>query len=348
MREPEPAERARERERAVRVVVAEPVEGGAQVVVVELEPRRPLRLGVEAVLVRLLGERGEERRVATPDARRLSPSVDELLERVLADRLEHQEAVVADRLQRGWSRRALARSSRSAPADLLRGLEREAAGEDARAARRAPGPRRRAGRSSIRSSHAASAGARARRARRRSGAGVPIEPLEERARARAASSAPPRARSRAAGRRGGGRSASTVASGVELPPDRSRALDEERRCVARRERLEPVLALADTRSGARLVTSTRSPARRGKQLARPRARHRAGARSCRGGRGAPFRGGSRRGRPALRSSARSPTARARGPRARRAAPRRRRRAASRRARRRPGARAASSRCRPGR
>jgi hypothetical protein len=65
--------------------------------VVELQPLRPLRLGVGAVLVRLLGKLREERRMPTPDLVGV-PRRGELLGRVLADRLEHQEAVVADRL----------------------------------------------------------------------------------------------------------------------------------------------------------------------------------------------------------------------------------------------------------
>ena len=98
MGEPEPAERARELECTVGVVRLQPVERRTQVVVVELEPRRPLRLGVEPVLVGLLGERDEELCVAPAELGGLRRLV-ESLERVLADRLEHQEAVVADRLQ---------------------------------------------------------------------------------------------------------------------------------------------------------------------------------------------------------------------------------------------------------
>ena len=96
-REPEPAERAREAERSVGVALEKPVEGCAHVVMVGLEPPRPLSLGGEAVRIGLLGEHGEVRRVLPPELRRLRRPLEPLV-RVLADRVEHQEAVVADPL----------------------------------------------------------------------------------------------------------------------------------------------------------------------------------------------------------------------------------------------------------
>ena len=64
---------------------------------VTVEPCRPLRLRFEALPVRLLCELRQERRVAPAQLLLLVP-LSELLEGVLADGLEHQEAVVAGRL----------------------------------------------------------------------------------------------------------------------------------------------------------------------------------------------------------------------------------------------------------
>jgi hypothetical protein len=55
VREPEPAQGACQRERTIGVGVAKPVEGGANVVVVELEPARPAGLVAETPGVGLLG-----------------------------------------------------------------------------------------------------------------------------------------------------------------------------------------------------------------------------------------------------------------------------------------------------
>ena len=84
-------------ERAIGVVFRQPVECGTQIVVVTLQPCRPLGLRVEAMFVGLLGKRREERRVATAQFLLFVP-LPELLEGVLADGLEHEEPVVADRL----------------------------------------------------------------------------------------------------------------------------------------------------------------------------------------------------------------------------------------------------------
>ena len=102
---------------------------------VELDPCRPLRLGLEPVLVRLLGERGEERRVALPYLSLVR--VLQALARVLADRLQHQEAVVGDRLQEARVDEG-SEAVEIGLADLLGRVEREAAREDGETRRRAP------------------------------------------------------------------------------------------------------------------------------------------------------------------------------------------------------------------
>ena len=135
--------------------------------------------------------------------------------------------------------------------------------------------------------------------------------------------------------------------GCELAPDGTRPLDEERRRLARRERLEPILPLArhvqrrpardehaqpargreDRADRRRRVEQVLEVVEEEQELPPAEEPGEVVGRSDRlrdlGGRGA------------------------RGRRGRRAAPRRRRRAACRRARPRPGARGGSSRCRPG-
>ena len=201
----------------------------------------PLGLGVEAMLVGLFGKRREERGVAPAQLVPLAPA-RELLEGVLADRLEHEEPVVADRLheavvdERCRGRRAPHRRPPRLPRVGTCRRRR-------RGGRRVPGRAVRGGRSSIRSSLAASAGARARHGHRPSGRRARSRAARAAARARAASSAPRPARSRAGGRRGGGRSLHGRVGG-DLAPDRPGALGEERGRLLLRERLEPVLVLA--------------------------------------------------------------------------------------------------------
>ena len=131
---------------------------------------------------------------------------DELLRRVLADRLEHQEALVRPiAFSRLDSTSVLDRVEIRA-GDYLRGREREPAARDTEAGERAPCLVR-AGRSSIRWSHEASVGAPVRRARR-SAAADRSEPLE-------------------------------AAPGREQPRPRRRQLDRQRQTV------EPAADLAD-------------------------------------------------------------------------------------------------------
>ena len=79
-------------------MLREPVEGGAEVLVVSLETIRPFCLRLEAPLVPSLGERGERLGVPRPhflgETRLVQSS-----KRVLADGLQQQKAVVADRFQ---------------------------------------------------------------------------------------------------------------------------------------------------------------------------------------------------------------------------------------------------------
>ena len=127
VREPEPAERPGQLERALGIVLVAPLERRPQVVVVELEARRPLLFRLEPMRVRVLGELREVVGVTAV------PLVAfELLARELADRLEQQEAVVADRLQQTEVDERRERVEVGV-ADVLRGFEREAAGEDGEA-----------------------------------------------------------------------------------------------------------------------------------------------------------------------------------------------------------------------
>ena len=132
--EPEPAERAGELERAIRVVRRQPVERGpsrrGRARVAPTTPPR-LRTGARTPARRA----GEVIGMPLPE---LSASArGEPLARVLADRLEHQEAVVADRLhEAGVDERCEA--VEVGAADLLGGLERERCPRRPRGARRAP------------------------------------------------------------------------------------------------------------------------------------------------------------------------------------------------------------------
>ena len=240
MGEPEPAERPRELQLSIGVVRTEPVERDAEVVVVLFEATRPLRLRVHVVCVALVGERREERCVAAPELVRLAGLV-EALSRVLADGLEHEEPVVAHRLEQAEidqrSERIDVRFG-----DLLRRRQREAPGEDREAReepfgalveqvvapldgrperalplrrvaralgeqgeRRVETPKERLGREQLRS-----------RGGELDGEGKPVEPAADRA---------------------------DGLVGQELAPDPPRSLDEERARVGRRERVEWVLDL---------------------------------------------------------------------------------------------------------
>ena len=66
---------------------------------VGVEPRRPFGLSREAVLVCLLRERSEVRRVASVQLHLPIPA-DEPFAGVLTDRVEHQKATISDRLTR--------------------------------------------------------------------------------------------------------------------------------------------------------------------------------------------------------------------------------------------------------
>ena len=106
---------------------------------VPLEPCGPLGLRVEAIVVGLLGKRREERGVATAQLLPLAP-LPELLEGVLADGLEHEEPVVADRLDEAVvDERAKIVEVRIA--DFLGCLQWERAGEDREAGEQLAGAR---------------------------------------------------------------------------------------------------------------------------------------------------------------------------------------------------------------
>ena len=173
-----------------------------------------------------------------------------LLARELADRLEHREPLAAAAQQAVVDERR-ERLEHVVAADRLRGVEREAAGEDRE-------PREEPARVVVeqvdapldrRAQRALALGDVARAARQQR---QPLlEPREDRGRAREPTPAPRRARSPAAGRRAGGRAPRSRA-----PPRRARA----RRTARRRRRREAAAprrrARRVRRSGARLVAST--------------------------------------------------------------------------------------------
>src|SRR4051794_14607280 len=97
-REPEPADGAGQFERGVRSGLREPIERSAQVVVVAVEPVRPFRLRFAPLLVGAFCKPRELLRV-THAKRRFLAGLGEALEPVLADRLEHEQTLVADRLE---------------------------------------------------------------------------------------------------------------------------------------------------------------------------------------------------------------------------------------------------------
>lgn len=74
------------------LAIGRPGESGTEVVVFRVEAREPAHLTRAVQLgLRLLGERGEEFRVSSPD-RRLLAAFREPLQRILSDRLQHREA----------------------------------------------------------------------------------------------------------------------------------------------------------------------------------------------------------------------------------------------------------------
>ena len=208
---------------------------------VELDPARPLGLGVEATSVCLLRERGEEGRVTLAERRGLA-CVGKPLERVLADRLHEQEAAVADRLQQ-----ARVDEHRDAVevrgAHLFGGGEGERAREDGDAGQQPAGvlveqvvaPLDRGSERSLALVRVPRP-AREERQRRLEAVQEPLRPEELRARGRQLEREGQAVEAPADRLDGGIR--------PELGPDRSRALHEQDRGVARRQRLQPVLPLA--------------------------------------------------------------------------------------------------------
>ena len=222
--------------------------------------------------------------VSTADAR-ASPDASRLLARELADRLEHPEALLAERA-RAASDEALVeqRGERVevGVADRLGGLERAAAAEHRESSGRARARPRRAGRTTRRSSLGASRVARRRRACPSSRSRRRVEPLES-ARAREASCARQRARARAADRSRRAQSSLTVLGRLRGPG-------------ARRARVRGRASTASSsasggrsssgspwmRSGSRLVDEQPQRGRGRRELCRAGVRRRAaGARGCR-------------------------------------------------------------------
>src|SRR5438132_11863314 len=93
MQVPEPAERAGKLEEALRRARAQPIERGAEVVVLALQEIEILLLSLAAPLVRIFGERFEIRRmpIATGAG---EIALGEFFEGEGADRFEHAEALV--------------------------------------------------------------------------------------------------------------------------------------------------------------------------------------------------------------------------------------------------------------
>ena len=200
----------------------------------------------------------------TPDLVRV-PRRGELLGRVLADRLEHQEAVVADRLHEARVDEGFEAVEIRA-GDLLRGRERERAREDGEA-----GEERLDGRIEEvvapfdrRSQRALTLGRVARSAgqEREDGAESLEQPLGgEELRSRRGELDRQREAVEAAADLGDGR------VGRELAPDPARSLDEERRRVAVGEWLESVLLLGRDAQRRPARDENPQPARGGEELA---------------------------------------------------------------------------------
>ncbi len=265
-REPEPAQRAGELERRVGVVCGQPVEGCPEIVVVGLETCGRLGLGVEAARVRLLGEPAEELGVSPTEIVRLAGFV-ELLACVLANRLEHEEAVVADGLEQAQVDER-GESIELGVADLLRGGERGAAREDGESGEELLACRveevvapldRRAERALALRRVAGAAGQQGKSRVEALEEGVHAEQLRARRRQLDRQGKPVEPKADGFHRR----------IGRELLPDRSRALHEQRRSITCRERLEPELSLAGHAQGR--TTRHENP---------QRARRREEARDC--------------------------------------------------------------------
>ena len=109
-------------------MLREPVEGGAEVVVVAVEACGPLSLGVEAMSIRLFRQLREELGMA-PAQLVFLVSLPELLQGVLPNRLEDEEAVVADRFDEAVVDQR-AEVVELGIADLRGCVKRERAGED--------------------------------------------------------------------------------------------------------------------------------------------------------------------------------------------------------------------------
>ena len=312
-REPVAPQRAAQQLRGVGVFGRERVaDGGVEVLALVVEPLQPRpRVLARDPGLRLRRQAEVRERVAAADLDRVG-ALGQPLERVLAQRLEHREALAAADHEAlvGQSSDAV---ERRGAAHRLRGLHRAAAGEHAELREQRALARRRAGRGSSRPWRAACAGARARRA---------AAPPSRSSRARAARASPPgRARfARAA--------ASSIASGSpsrrrqiastsrprSVGADRSRArrpgaLDmnsappasgerrpvlvlagEPQRRAARDEQRESARARAAGESGAALETCSKLST-----TSRHRWRERAGPRASR----RPARVRDRRGRDPL-------------------------------------------------
>ena len=221
---------------------AQPVERRAKVVVIPLEPCRPLDLVLEASCVRLLRECGEEVGHAGRGSPRSLACVDEQLRCELADRLEEEKAIVADGLQQAQVDQRGQRLEVGV-ADLLGRLERESAGED-REAREEPtallveevvAPRDRRPQCALTLRCVARASGEERQSS--------IESLEQRLRSEELGPGGRELdRERKAVQAPADRGHGLV--GRDLAADRARALDEQCRGVGRRQWIEGVLVLA--------------------------------------------------------------------------------------------------------
>ena len=231
---------------------------------VELEPRGPLGLGVEAVrrTPARRARRSTPRAVAgAPSASPTSSSRSRAYSRIVSSIRKRSSPIGFTRLEVDERREGV----EVGVADLLGSLEREAAGEDgeareelaARGVEEVVAPLDRRAQRALALGRVARA-ARQQRERR-------VEALEQRARARGASSARPRARSPAGGRRGGGRSPSTVASGASSRPTARARSTKSAAASLGGSGSSRYSCSPETRSGARLVTSTRRPLRRGEE-----------------------------------------------------------------------------------
>ena len=169
-----------------------PIEGGANVVALEVEPPRPRRRPRAPPSWGSLSASEPSTSAPVPRAARPPPADS-------ASRSRANSRIVSSIQKRSCVRRTRLFSTsdcstaRSAPQHLLRRLERAAAAEDREAGEEPLLGRRRGGRRTTRSSRAACAGARRRRGRPRAGRGA-ARAARGSGPARAPPSAPPRAR----------------------------------------------------------------------------------------------------------------------------------------------------------